>query len=182
MFQIGVILYTGQDFADITRAPNWAGAINDGRMRIPVEGLTSMTNELARVLKHELTHSFVAQKTGGRCPVWLQEGLAQYMEGKRSRNAAAYLSAAYDHHMDFSLASYEASWLNLPRDTAADAYAWSLATVESIVIDDGMSDIERILERLATGSAPEDAIHSVLRDSYADLMQSAVQYLRKAYL
>ena len=44
-----------------------------------------MTDELARVLKHELTHSFVGQKTDGRCPVWLQEGIAQYMEGKRSR-------------------------------------------------------------------------------------------------
>jgi len=38
------------------------GALNDGRIRVPVEGLTSMTEELARVLKHELTHSFVGQK------------------------------------------------------------------------------------------------------------------------
>ena len=51
----------------------------------PVEGLTTVTDELARVLKHELTHSFVGQKTDGHCPVWLQEGIAQYMEGKRSR-------------------------------------------------------------------------------------------------
>ena len=35
--QIGVILYTEQSFADITRAPSWAGAINDGRIRIPVQ-------------------------------------------------------------------------------------------------------------------------------------------------
>ena len=40
---IGVILYTEQSFADITRAPSWAGAINDGRTRIPVQGLTSVT-------------------------------------------------------------------------------------------------------------------------------------------
>ncbi len=111
---IGVILYTNQTFMDITRAPSWVGALNDGRIRVPVEGLTSMTGELARVLKHELTHSFVAQKTGGRCPVWLQEGIAQYMEGKRSRNAAAALSSAYEHNMEFSLASYETSWMNLP--------------------------------------------------------------------
>ncbi|HTP45142.1 MAG TPA: tetratricopeptide repeat protein, partial [Candidatus Acidoferrum sp.] len=65
---IGVILYTGQAFADITRAPSWAGAINDGRIRIPVQGLSSVTSELARVLKHELTHSFIAQKTRNRAP------------------------------------------------------------------------------------------------------------------
>src|SRR4029077_14791685 len=48
---IGVILYTNQTFMDITRAPSWSGALNDGRIRVPVEGLTSMTDELARVLK-----------------------------------------------------------------------------------------------------------------------------------
>ena len=38
---IGVILYTDQSFADITRAPRWVGALNDGRIRIPVQGLTA---------------------------------------------------------------------------------------------------------------------------------------------
>jgi hypothetical protein len=151
-------------------------------MRIPVEGLSTMTDELARVLKHELTHSFVAQKTGGKCPTWLQEGIAQYMEGKRSQRAAGTLAAAYDQHMEFSLASYESPWLNLSSDTAATAYAWSLATVEAIVNANGMGDLERILDRIAAQSAAEDALHAVLHDSYDDLMQNTVQYLRKAYL
>ena len=45
--QIGVILYTEQSFADITRAPSWAGAINDGRIRIPVQGLSSVPRNSA---------------------------------------------------------------------------------------------------------------------------------------
>jgi tetratricopeptide (TPR) repeat protein len=179
---IGVVLYTNQAFVDITRAPAWVGALNDGRIRVPVEGLSAVTDELARVLKHELTHSFVGQKTGGKCPVWLQEGIAQFMEGKRSRNAAAVLSSAYERHMEFSLASFETSWMNLPKENVAIAYAWSLAVVETIVTEDSMDDLGRILDRIAGQSSTEDAIHAVLRDSYADLMQSTVQYLRKAYL
>jgi len=178
---IGVILYTNQTFTDITRAPSWAGALYDGRIRVPVEGLTSMTDELARVLKHELTHSFVGQETGGRCPVWLQEGIAQYMEGKRSHNAAGALSSAYQQHMEFSLASYETSWMNLPRDTALMAYAWSLAVVEAMVDVDGMDKIEQILQRLSEGAATQDAIRAVLHEDYPELMQSTVQFLRKAY-
>ena len=154
---IGVILYTNQAFMDITRAPGWSGALNDGRMRIPVEGLSSMTDELARVLKHELTHSFVEQKTGGRCPVWLQEGIAQFMEGKRSHANAKALSVAFENHMEFSLLSYETSWLNLPKDAASNAYAWSLAVVEMMITVDGIDDLERILDRLAAGSSTEDA-------------------------
>ena len=179
---IGVILYTNQTFMDITRAPSWVGALNDGRLRVPVEGLSSMTDELARVLKHELTHSFVGQKTGGRCPVWLQEGIAQYMEGKRSRNNAGSLTAAYERHMEVSLLSYETSWLSLPRDAATIAYAWSLAVVETIMTVDGIGDLERILERLAAGSSTEDAVRAVLREDYAELMLSTAQFLRKAYL
>jgi Peptidase MA superfamily len=178
---IGVILYTNQTFTDITRAPSWSGALNDGRIRVPVEGLTSMTDELSRVLKHELTHSFVGQKTGGRSPVWLQEGIAQYMEGKRSRNNAGALSAAYEQHMEFSLLSYETSWLNLPKDAASVAYAWSLAVVETIITVNGMDDLERILERLAAGSSAEDAIRAVLHEDYSELMLSTAQFLRQAY-
>ena len=178
---IGVILYTNQAFMDITRAPGWTGALNDGRIRVPVEGLSSMTDELARVLKHELTHSFVAQRTGGRCPVWLQEGIAQFMEGKRSRTNAGVLLSAYERHMEISLASFETSWMNLPKDVAGSAYAWSLAVVETIVTEYGMDDLERILDRVAAGASTEDAVHAVLRDTYADLMQATADYLRKAY-
>jgi hypothetical protein len=179
---IGVILYTNQTFTDITRAPSWSGALNDGRLRVPVEGLTTMTDELSRVLKHELTHSFVGQKTGGRCPVWLQEGIAQYMEGKRSRSNAGSLTAAYERHMEFSLLSYETSWLTLPKDAASVAYAWSLAVVETIVTENGMDDLERILEHIAAGSSAEDAIRAILHADYSELMLSTAQFLHKAYL
>ena len=178
---IGVILYTNQTFMDITRAPSWSGALNDGRIRVPVEGLSTVTDELARVLKHELTHSFVGQKTGGRCPVWLQEGIAQFMEGKRSRSNAGALSAAFEKHMEISLNSYETSWLNLPRDAASNAYAWSLAVVEMIVTENGFDDLGRILDRIAAGSSTEDATRAVLHEDYAELMLSTAQYLRKAY-
>src|SRR6202030_1630084 len=92
---IGVILYTQQAFADITQVPGWVGALNDGRIRVPVQGLNQVTPELSRVLKHELTHSFVGQKTLGRAPTWIQEGLAQWMEGKRSDLNAGALMAIY---------------------------------------------------------------------------------------
>jgi tetratricopeptide (TPR) repeat protein len=67
---IGVVLYTRQTFSDITQAPGWVGALNDGRIRVPVQGLNGVTPELSRVLKHELTHSFVGQKTRGHAYMW----------------------------------------------------------------------------------------------------------------
>src|SRR6202030_4229881 len=130
---IGVILYTEQAFADITRAPGWVGALNDGRLRVPVQGLTSVTPELACVLKHELTHSFVGQKSRGRAPTWLQEGIAQWMEGRRSGGNAAALVETTSQSQTLRLESLESPWMSLSSGQAAFAYAYALAAVESII-------------------------------------------------
>jgi hypothetical protein len=176
---IGVILYTQQAFADITQAPNWVGALNDGRIRVPVQGLSSVTPELSRVLKHELTHSFVQQKTRSHAPTWIQEGLAQWMEGKRSNTNAAALLAIYQADSALVSKHYADDWMKLSNGDAGVAYAWALANVEYIVRSGGMSDIDRILDRLAAGEAPESAVRAVLRSDYSELTRDTAEYLKK---
>jgi Tetratricopeptide repeat len=176
---ISVTLYTNQLFQDITRAPSWAGALNDGRIRVPVQGLVSVTPELARVLKHELTHSFINEKTHGRCPTWLNEGIAQWMEGKRTdASTAAVLLGMYDRHQDPSLNVLESSWMNLQTGFAQDAYAWSLAVVETIEATSS-GDLERLLDRIDAGASTEDALRAALHETYADLNAATADYLRK---
>ena len=176
---IGVILYTQQAFADITQVPNWVGALNDGRIRVPVQGLSEVTPELSRVLKHELTHSFVQQKTLGHAPTWIQEGLAQWMEGKRSDLNAAALVAIYQNDPALAMRHYQGDWMKFSNEAVNAAYAWALANVEYIVQSGGMNDVDRILDRLAAGDAPEAALKAILRSDYADLTHDTVQYLRK---
>jgi hypothetical protein len=176
-----VILYTQQAFADITEAPAWVGALNDGRIRVPVQGLNGVTPELSRVLKHELTHSFIQQKTRGRAPTWIQEGLAQWMEGKRSDAAAEALVRMYGAAPDQVAAHFRGDWMKMSNDAAAAAYAWALANVEFIISVGGMSDLERILDRLAAGESPEAATRAVIGSGYADLSSETVEYLRRNY-
>jgi tetratricopeptide (TPR) repeat protein len=179
---IGVVLYTQQAFADITRAPSWVGALNDGRIRVPVQGLTSLTPELSRILKHELTHSFVQQKTHGRAPVWLNEGIAQWMEGTRAKDNAAVLVQVYEEKQAMPLGEMEGSWMQLPTAVASYAYAWALANTEYIVQTDGIDDVQKILDLIGQGSSTEAAIQEVLHLSYAELEAETVKYLRKTYL
>jgi hypothetical protein len=179
---IGVVLYTQEAFADITRAPGWVGALNDGRIRVPVQGLTGVDSELSRVLKHELTHSFIQQKTHGHAPTWIQEGLAQWMEGKRSGENAATLVQIYGDGHAWSLAKMEGSWMGFSGNSAAYAYAWALANIEYIVESDGMGDVERILDRIGAGTSTEAAVREVLHSDYGDLSQSTAEYLKKNYV
>jgi tetratricopeptide (TPR) repeat protein len=188
---ISVVLYTQDAFSDITRAPGWVGALNDGRIRVPVRGLAAVDQELSRVLKHELTHSFVAQKTHSACmagascanraPTWIQEGLAQWMEGQRSgENATALLQIHKDGH-GIPLSRLEGTWMGMNENTARFAYAWALANIEYIVQVDGMGDIERILDHIGSGMPTEAALREVLHSDYNDVMQSTAEYLRKTY-
>ena len=178
---IGVVLYTQQAFRDITQAPTWAAAGNDGRIRVPVQGLTSVSDQLSRELKHELVHSFVWQKTRGRCPAWLNEGLAQWIEGRRSGNDAAGLIAAYEQGQYIPLKNLEGSWMRLPAPAARFAYAWSLAAVESIIATSGTWGIDRLFDRFDVDPSFEAAMRGSIQTNYADLERQIVAYLRQTY-
>jgi tetratricopeptide (TPR) repeat protein len=179
---VAVVLYTQQNFRDITRAPSWAGAWNDGRIRVPVQGVSSVSDQLSAILKHELTHSFVRQKTQGHCPQWLHEGLAQWMEGRRSGDAARPLIAAYEHQRNPPLKLLEDSWAEFSSPQASIAYAWSLAAVEFIISNSGMWGVERLLEEFAAGTAIEPALGSALHTNYADIERGTADYLRRTYV
>ncbi|MBI4727736.1 hypothetical protein HY768_11055 [candidate division TA06 bacterium] len=80
-----VILYSGQQFRDITQLASWAGAAFDGRIRIPVANYQNDRVLLKNVLTHEFTHAAIYDMTGGCCPAWLNEGLAMLLEGLKPK-------------------------------------------------------------------------------------------------
>ncbi len=180
--QISVILYTQETFFDVTRVPGWAGGLNDGRIRVPVQGLETVSDLLARILKHELTHSFVFQKTSGRCPTWLQEGVAQWMEGRRTGADAAQLVAFYQEGKGKSFRYLDGPWMVLSSGQARYAYAWALAVVEAIEADFGSDGLDRLLDAERTEPSGENALLQALRTNYASLDDSTAEYLRRTYL
>jgi tetratricopeptide (TPR) repeat protein len=179
---IGVVLYTEEAFRDVTRVPNWTGAANDGRIRVPVQGMETVTPELARILKHELAHSFIFQKTAGRCPTWLQEGLAQWIEGRRTGSDAKPLVAAFEEEKGKALRYGEGSWMHLSTAQAGFAYAWSLAVVEMIESESGADAINRLLDAERSESSGEAALLQGLRTDFSGLDDATITFLRRTYL
>jgi tetratricopeptide (TPR) repeat protein len=177
---IPVVLYTRQTFFDVTQAPSWIGAINDGKLRIPVQGVSSITPELARVLKHELAHSFINQLSAGRCPQWLNEGIAQFVEPKPLANGSR-LAELYRVQQEIPLNALEGSFVNFSPAQASLAYAESLAAVQYIDQAYGMSDLQRILERLGQGSSAEAALLTIIHCRYGDLETEVGKYLANKY-
>jgi Peptidase MA superfamily len=176
-----VTLYTEQDFFDVTRAPSWTGALNDGKLRIPINGLNSMTPELARVLKHELTHSFINQLSAGRCPTWLNEGIAQLEEPKSLGGDGRQLAQLFKSERYIPLNVLEGSFMRFSSAEAYVAYAESLAAVSYINDSYGMGDIQRILQRLSEGSSAEAALRATVHSDYGQLESETGKYLSDKY-
>ena len=176
-----VTLYTNTAFFDVTHAPAWAGALNDGKLRIPVSGLRSVTPELARVLKHELAHSFIASLASGRCPTWLNEGIAQLLEPKNLASEGRPLAELFKAQQDIPLNMLESGFARFSDVKASVAYAESLAAVSYINDSYGMSDVQRILERLSQGNSTEAALRSTIHSDYGQFQSDLGRYLAEKY-
>jgi Peptidase MA superfamily/Tetratricopeptide repeat len=178
---IPVVLYSEQAFFDVTRAPAWTGAINDGKLRIPISGVSTVTSELARVLKHELAHSFINRMSGNRCPYWLNEGIAQLLEPRRVDAYGNRLARLFRVQQEIPLNNLEGSFTRFSSMEASLAYAESLAAVQYINETYSMSDLQRILERIGQGSSTEAALRSTIHSDYGQLEAEVAKFLVSKY-
>lgn len=86
--RLRVALYTPEEFREVTGLGHWAGGAFDGTVKVPVEDFDRDERRWRETLRHELLHAFVREVGGRDVPGWLNEGLAQHLEGERSRQLA----------------------------------------------------------------------------------------------
>jgi len=148
-----VILYPKKDFLSITGAPDWSSGFNDGKIHLPVGGILSINERVQARIMHELTHSFLNVKAGG-CPAWLQEGLAQYMEGKRINSAEnETLSALLAQQQLPSLRKLTPSFFNAKDEQVAVLYTGALSFIEYLVGRYRFYEINDLLANLGNGQS-----------------------------
>lgn len=168
---IPVILFSREAYFDASGAPAWSGGVFDGldgRIRIPIGGLTaSLTPYMEQTLIHELTHAFVNDRTKGVAPREVHEGLAQYMEGKRSLSDASpqYLAALADGRVGGVSAFYLAA----------------LCYVEHLIATRGMGGMNDLLRAMGETGDVDEAFKRVHGGSYHDSRKVWAQHLRQQY-
>jgi hypothetical protein len=119
--------------------------------------------------------------SGGRCPTWLHEGIAQIEEGKSSATWGRQLAQLFAAQGEIPYNVLEGSFMRFSTPEATVAYAESLAAVEYIRDTYGMSDLPRILERLAQGSSTEAALRSTIHADYGQLRDELARWLKDKY-
>jgi tetratricopeptide (TPR) repeat protein len=175
---VTVTLYSRQQFFDVTQAPSWVGALNDGQMRIPLGDVSSVSPQLETVLRHELTHSFVHAAVRN-CPVWLNEGLAQMEEPKTASSFPASIRERLGSSDALPLHELEGEFTGLSSAQAKVAYLKSLAATEYLREAYGQAGLHRMLTLLAEGKQTEAALKEVTDSGYDGLEQQVQEYLAR---
>ncbi|MDP3721909.1 MAG: tetratricopeptide repeat protein, partial [Candidatus Omnitrophota bacterium] len=94
-----VLVYTAEQFQALRRQmPDWVGAYFDGKIRMPLPSDQLDQATVEQILFHEYTHAVIHDLTNGTCPLWLNEGLAEY-EG-RTQRAGSLERLAAAHRAD----------------------------------------------------------------------------------
>jgi len=162
-----VTLYSREAFYDVTESPRWVGGLFDGQIRIPIGGLTRLTAAAGSVFTHELAHCIVYHKTRGNCPRWLQEGIAQRVEGKTARR----------HDRDLARRYAAAT----PQDLAGEfSYPLALSLVEHFLETWSVSHLLDLLEALGHGSDLDAAFTSATGSTYESFLASWIRTLPQA--
>ncbi len=166
--EIQVILYSGQQFQEVTSAPGWSSGLFDGKIRLPIGGIERETQALRMNLFHEYTHAAVRAITP-RCPTWLNEGLAQYFEGRqidpRQQENLKQLAQAGTLP---SLTNLEGSFMGLSGSQAQSAYLISLSSVRYLIDTFGLYRVKGVLDELARGADTNTALGRGIMLSYEE--------------
>ncbi|WP_306535127.1 peptidase MA family metallohydrolase [Geobacter sp.] len=167
--RVPVILYTKRDYREVTRSPDWSGGLYDGKIRLPIGGLTDITPELRATLRHEYTHAVVRELTKGNCPVWLNEGIAELQGRLESNTPLAELGKAAKRGEFLALRRLEAGFTGLGNREVRLAYEQSYAVVNFMVLTYGWHRVRSILVNLGEGLAIDQAFIKGLSDLSLDL-------------
>jgi hypothetical protein len=167
---IPVVLYTSEQFTDITRAPSWAAGAYDGTIRVPMRGALADEQELDRVLAHEFTHALVHTMAKATIPTWLNEGLATTLESDSMEWAETRVHAA----KPVPLAALRRSFGQFTGGQAALAYATSAVVVQRMLQDAGGFAVANLIHDLGDGVDFDTAFAHRIQRSFDDF-QAALQ-------
>lgn len=171
--RVVVVLYPREQFQGAASGPEWAQGLFDGRIHLPEERVAGDPASADAALRHEYMHAVVHRLSSGQAPVWLNEGLALYVE--RGPDAAgswereAHLIRAGERP---PLAALHRSFLELPASEASLAYAESYGAARALLQRYGIAPVRRLLESLVVTPDFSEAFERLFHERYSDFDSS----------
>lgn len=183
-FHVSIELIDERKFFQETKAPKWTNAMYfDGRVLIPLpENGPIDKDNMHRSLRHEMTHAIVNAASAGKCPGWLDEGLAQWSEGPINPIIEKILAKHLQSAEPVPFVYLQGGFTRLDMRLVGPAYAESLFATNSIIRSFGFNAIGEFFKLLRTGNeeaiAFNKAFHMSRNDFEASLKPALIKWAR----
>ena len=143
--------------------PQWAVACYDnGSIRLTYRPYSdSSIGVLYAVIRHEWTHLLVDLLAKGRCPNWLDEGLAQFVARPLMNSEKTQLQqASRDRHL-LPLHLLQKPFHHLPEKQRRLAYLQSYAITKYLIQQFNFATLRDVLKHLGDGESTDTAFQEV---------------------
>ncbi|MCB0329937.1 MAG: hypothetical protein KDD70_09745 [Bdellovibrionales bacterium] len=149
-FSAQVQLMEAERFYQKMNVPRWTNAIYiRSKIFVPIKHeRENRSGELQRALRHELVHAIIDHQSKGRCPGWLDEGLAQLLEGPEHPILRSALQKWVSRNGVIPLSTLKNGFTKLPREMVPAAYAQSLYATKLLLQDKERSTLKVLMHNL----------------------------------
>ncbi|MBC8354781.1 MAG: hypothetical protein H8E66_22605 [Planctomycetes bacterium] len=175
--QIVVLVYSEEAFKQVRQGPDWIAGLYDGKIRIPFPRSPAAQESLKSTLVHEYTHAIIHDITRNQCPVWMNEGLAEFQEARTRKPNLQHLRQAVSNKQLIPLASLDSAFKSRDPNVATLGYQQSYALITYLDQKYRFFRIRKILDQMAKGVSIEQALQNELRLSPSQLEQRWQRWL-----
>lgn len=183
--RINVLFFLTEDYYKINK--EWsAGAAQGIRIMIPLKSGYKSQDYIRGLLAHEFTHTLVNLRTNNRCPVWLNEGLAQYQEFMASYGDPTTIRPDFEsiYRRDYvesqNIVRINQVTRNLrssAREDIVKAYITSYLAVRYLAEYYGEQSFDEILTSLGQGDSINEALNKATGRELDEFEEQLVRWM-----
>ena len=172
-YKLVALVYDGRTFRRMRQeTPEWVGGQFDGKIRLPLPDGEFDQKQVKQIVFHEYTHALIYDLAKNRCPIWLNEGMAEYQGSRAGKRHSELLAQALQQDILIPWESLNSQFsTSLSPTQVGLAYQQSESIVEYLVQRYGFWRLRKILTAVSESQAVEEAITEEFHVSQARLQK-----------
>lgn len=184
--KINIIFFLTEDY--YKQGQSWsAGAAQGLQILVPLKSGYKSPEYVKGLLGHEFTHTMVNLKTNNRAPLWVHEGLAQYIEYSITNGSPDQIRNDFEGCLqnDFIEGDLSIPLDKVPayigsqdRKNVVRGYVASYMGIRCLVDFYGEQSIDKLLGALGQGKNIAEAIEETTSKDYSDFQSELKDYIK----